>query len=176
MKKEKKTRSTVRHTRAIAVDRQKRPIVDNITSEVEDIFRSIVHPLTLSQCDLFHSMGLRERTLTLPVMVALLLSAIWRQITGTSELARLIHNEAVLWEQPRKVSQSALSQRLNTLSSPLFLAILEPLLVIMQKRWQERKRPLPPEIAWAQQKYEECLLVDGSTLDALLKKVDHPHA
>jgi hypothetical protein len=83
----------------------------------------------------------------------------------------LIHNEAVLWEQPRKVSQSALSQRLNTLSSPLFLAILEPLLVIMQKRWQERKRPLPPEIAWAQQKYEECLLVDGSTLDALLKKV-----
>jgi hypothetical protein len=171
MKKEKKTRSTVRHTRAIAVDRQKRPIVDNITSEVEDIFRSIVHPLTLSQCDLFHSMGLRERTLTLPVMVALLLSAIWRQITGTSELARLIHNEAVLWEQPRKVSQSALSQRLNTLSSPLFLAILEPLLVIMQKRWQERKRPLPPEIAWAQQKYEECLLVDGSTLDALLKKV-----
>lgn len=171
MKKEKKTRSTVRHTRAIAVDRQKRPIVDNITSEVDDIFRSIVHPLTLSQCDLFRSMGLRERTLTLPVMVALLLSAIWRQITGTSELARLIYNEAVLWEQPRKVSQSALSQRLNTLSSSLFLAILEPLLVIMQKRWQERQRPLPPEIAWAQQKYEECLIVDGSTLDALLKKV-----
>jgi hypothetical protein len=171
MKKEHKTRSTVRHTRAIQVDRQKRPIVDNITTEVEDIFRSIVHPLTLAQCDLFRAMGLRERTLILPVMVALLLSAIWRQITGTSELARLIRNEAVLWEQPRKVSQSALSQRLNTLPSELFLAILEPLLLIMQKRWQERDRPLPPEIAWALEKYVECLIVDGSTLDGLLKKV-----
>jgi len=171
MKKENKTRSTIRHTRAIQVDRQKRPIVDNITTEVEDIFRSIVHPLTLAQCDLFRAMGLRERTLILPVMVALLLSAIWRQITGTSELARLIRHEAVLWEQPRKVSQSALSQRLNTLPSELFLAILEPLLVIMQKRWQERDRPLPPEIAWALEKYVECLIVDGSTLDGLVKKV-----
>ena len=44
-------------------------------------------------------------------------------------------------------------------------------MIIMQKRWQERKRPLQPEIAWAQQKYDECLIVDGSTLDALLKKV-----
>ena len=37
----------------------------------------------------------------------------------------------------------------------------------MQKRWAERKRPLPPEIAWAQERYSEVQAVDGSTLDAL---------
>jgi len=77
-KSSKKSKSSVRHTRAIQGDRQKRPLVDNLTDEVEDLFHSIVHPLTLSQCQLFREMGLRERTLALPVMMALLLTAIWR--------------------------------------------------------------------------------------------------
>jgi hypothetical protein len=34
---------------------------------------------------------MRERTHSLPVMMALLLSTVWRQIAGVSELARLIH-------------------------------------------------------------------------------------
>jgi len=41
----------------------------------------------------------------------------------------------------------------------------------MKKRWAERKRPLPPEIAWAQEHYSEVELVDGSTLDALVRKL-----
>lgn len=48
-------------------------------------------------------MGLRERTLSLPVMMALLLSAVWRQIAAVNELARLIRDEAVLWEEPKKL-------------------------------------------------------------------------
>jgi hypothetical protein len=166
-----KTGSSMRHTRAIQVDRQKRPLVDNVTEEVEGLFSSIVHPLTLAQCALFRQMGLRERTLSLPVVMALLLSAVWRQIAGVSELARLIRDEAVLWEEPKKVSQQALSERLNTLPAILFLNVLNLLLPQMQQRWVERQRPLPGEIAWAQERFTACLIVDGSTLDALLRKV-----
>jgi hypothetical protein len=170
-KTNQKSKSTVRHTRAIQADRQKRPLVDNLTAEVEALFHSLVHPLTLLQCDLFRQMGLRERTLTLPVMMALLLSAVWRQIAAVNELARLIRDEAVLWEDPKQVSQQALSERFNTLPAILFLNILNLLLPLMQQRWQERQRPLPPEIAWAQARFTACLIVDGSTLDALVRKV-----
>ena len=172
MKKAKSaSKSTVRHTRAIQADRQKRPLVDNLTADVEALFRSLVHPLTLSQCHLFRQMGLRERTLTLPVMMALLLSAVWRQIAAVNELARLIRDEAVLWEEPRQVSQQALAERFNTLPAVLVLNVLNLLLPLMQQRWQARARPLPPEIAWAQARYTACLIVDGSTLDALIRKV-----
>ncbi len=165
------SKSTVRHTRAIQADRQKRPLVDNLTAEVEALFHSLVHPLTLSQCDLFRQMGLRQRTLTLPVMMALLLSAVWRQIAAVNELARLIRDEAVLWEEPKKVSQQALAERFNTLPAALFLNVLNQLLPLMQQRWEKRVRPLPPEIAWAQQRFTTCLIADGSTLDALIRKV-----
>lgn len=170
-KTDQKSKSTVRHTRAIQADRQKRPLVDNLTAEVEALFHSLVQPLTLLQCDLFRQMGLRERTLTLPVMMALLLSAVWRQIAAVNELARLIRNEAVLWEEPKRVSQQALAERFNTLPAILFLNVLNLLLPLMQQRWQERERPLPPEIAWAQAHFTACLIVDGSTLDALIRKV-----
>ena len=146
------------------MDKQKRPLVDNLTEDVEALFTSMVHPLTLLQCDLFREMGLRQRTLTLPVMMALLLSAVWRQIASVSELVRLVHEEAVLWEEPKRVSQQALSERLNTLPAVLFLNVLNQLLPQMQQRWEARKRPLPPEIAWVQARYRACLIVDGSTL------------
>ena len=131
-KTDQKSKSTVRHTRAIQADRQKRPLVDNLTAEVEALFHSLVQPLTLLQCDLFRQMGLRERTLTLPVMMALLLSAVWRQIAAVNELARLIRNEAVLWEEPKRVSQQALAERFNTLPAILFLNVLNLLLPLMR--------------------------------------------
>ena len=96
---------------------------------------------------------------------------IWRQIGGVNEMVRLIQTESMLWASPRKVSQQALSQRLISLPSDLFLQILLSILPLMQKRWAERKRPLPPEITWAQEHYSEVELVDGSTLDALIRKL-----
>ncbi len=141
-----------------------------LTEEVEDLFYSIVRPLTLSQCQLFRDMGLRERTLALPVMMALLLTAVWRQIAAVSELAWLIRNEAVLWEDPKKVSQQV-CLTVYTLPAILFLNVLNLLLPQMQQRWATRQRPLPPETAWAQERFKACLIVDGSTLDALIRKV-----
>ena len=165
--------SSVRHPRATLRERDhtKHSITAPNAEQIQERLTEIVRPATLAQMDYFRSLGLRERTLSLVVMVAFVLEMIWRQIGGVNELVRLIQTESMLWASPRKVSQPALSQRLISLPSDLFLKILLSILPLMQKRWAERKRPLPPEIAWAQERYSTVTLVDGSTLDALIRKL-----
>jgi hypothetical protein len=171
--------SSVRHTRAIQRAHTKHAISAPTAEQIQERLTEIVHPATLAQVDYFRRLGLRERSLGLVVMVAFVLEMIWRQISGVTELARLIQTEAVMWATPRRVSQQALSQRLTSLPSQLFLNILLSILPLLQQRWAERKRPLPPEIAWAQAQYSEVQVVDGSTLDALIRKIgllkDLPH-
>jgi hypothetical protein len=53
----------------------------------------------------------------------------------------------------------------------LFLRVLVSLLPFLQSRWSQRQRPLPPVIAWAQARYTQLAVCDGSTLDALIRKV-----
>jgi hypothetical protein len=163
--------SSVRHTRAIQRDRSKRPTVGPPDEKVAARLTEVVHPATLAQVDDYHRLGLRERVLTLPVMVALVLSMVWRQIDEVTELVRLLRSEGLLWAEPKKVSQQALSERFRTFPAHLFLRLLLAVLPVMQARWQSRRRPVPPEIAWAQARYREVLVQDGSTLDALLRKV-----
>lgn len=167
----KRKRSSVRHTRAIQFDRLKRPIADNLPEHVEKLFKEIVYPLILTQKELFRELGLRERTLTLPMIMAVFLMAVWRQVAGVSELARLVRDEGAIWEMPTKVSQQAISKRLKVLPPQLVLNVLNRLLPQMQARWQNRHRPLPPEVSWVLARYKKCLIVDGSTLDALVRKV-----
>ncbi len=166
----RKARS-VRHTRAIQRDRTKHSITMPTDGQIQERLTEIVHPATLAQVDYFRKLGLRERTLGLVVMVALVLDMIWRQISGVNEMVRLIQTETLLWVSPRKVSQQAFSQRLTSLPAQLFLNILLSVLPQMQQRWTERQRPLPKEIAWAQERYSAVQAVDGSTLDALIRKI-----
>lgn len=83
----------------------------------------------------------------------------------------LANSQVVLWVPPMKIKQQALSERLRTLPSELFLHVLLAILPQLHARWHERQRPLPPEIAWAQACYSQVAIVDGSTLDTLLRKV-----
>ena len=163
--------SSVRHTRAIQRDRSKHTITAPVDEQIQERLTEIVHPATLAQVEYFRKLGLRERTLGLVVMVAFVLDMIWRQINGVSEMVRLVQTETSLWVSPRKVSQQAFSQRLTSLPSALFLNILLSVLPQMQQRWAERQRPLAPEIAWALERYGEVQAVDGSTLDALIRKI-----
>ena len=78
--------STVRHTRAIQRDRSKRPPSPPPDAAVTERLTELIHPATLAQVDHFRALGLRERTLTLPVMVALVLSLVWRQVASLAEL------------------------------------------------------------------------------------------
>src|SRR3990170_3548322 len=162
--KQPKNTSSVRHTRAIQRDRTKRPLAAPPDEQVAARLTEIVHPATLNQVSYYHQLGLRERTLTLPVMVALVLSLIWRQISGVCELVRVVRTEVLLWAPPLKMSQQAFSARLGSLPAELFLRVLVSLLPFLHSRWQYRQRPLPPVIAWAHARYSQLTVCDGSTL------------
>ena len=166
-----KKSSSVRHTRAIQRDRGKRPLTAPPDEQVSQRLIDLVHPATLAQVAYFHELGLRERIFTLPLMVAVVLSMIWRQIGEVTQVVRLMQKESLLWAQPQRITQQALSERLRTLPAELFLKVLEAVLPLMQMRWQVRQRPLPPEVAWAKSHYTQVLIQDGSTLDALVCKV-----
>ena len=172
MSKPAKKPSSVRHTRAVQRDRTKRPPSAPPDEHIVARLTELIHPATLRLVSYYQQLGLRERLLTLPVMVALVLSLIWRQFSGVSELVRIIRAETLLWVPPlRKLSQQALDQRLRTLPAGLFLRLLRDLLPVFHARWQARQRPVPAVIAWACTHYTRLLACDGSTLDALIRKI-----
>ncbi len=173
MSEEKRPRkaSSVRHTRAIQKQRVSQPVAAPTDEQIRERIQDMVQPATLAQVSYFHRLGLRERTLSFVVMVAFVLEMVWRQIGSVNALARMVQKEAILWEQPRKVSQQALSQRLTSLPSELFLRVLLEILPKAQERWMQRERPLSAELLWAAERYRAVLAVDGSTLDALIRKL-----
>ena len=166
-----KKSSSVRHTRAIQRDRSKHPVVAAPDPVVAERLTELIHPHTLLQVAHDHDLGLRERVLTLPVMVALVLSMIWRQIGSVATLLRLLNEEGFLWTSPVQVSEQALSERVRVFPAALFRAVVLDLLPTLRDRWQARQRPLPPEVAWARDHHAAVLAVDGATLDALVRKV-----
>jgi hypothetical protein len=171
-KKRKKKKSSVRHTRAIQRDRCKRQLPPPPDEKITARLSELVKPTEVEEQGWFVQFGLRLRKLTLSVMVAIVVSLIWRQIgAGGSEAARLLQLEGLLWVPTIVISQQAISERLRTFPAILFFQLLVSRLPIFEHRSQTRQRPLPPALNWAQKRYRAILAVDGSTLDALLRKV-----
>jgi hypothetical protein len=171
-KKRKKKKSSVRHTRAIQRDRCKRQLPPPPDEKITDRLSELVKPTEAEEQGWFVQFGLRMRKLTLSVMVTIVISLIWRQIgAGGSEAAKLLQLEGLLWVPTMVVSQQAISERLRTFPATIFFQLLVSRLPIFQHRSQARQRPLPPALNWAQKRYQTVLAVDGSTLDALLRKV-----
>jgi hypothetical protein len=170
--KRKKKKSSVRHTRAIQRDRSKRQLAPPPDEKIKARLSELVKPTPSEEQAWFTWFGLRLRKLTLSVMVAIVISLIWRHIgAGGSDAARLLQLEGLLWVLPLVVSQQAISERLRTFPATMFFQLLVSRLPRFQQRQQHRQRPLPPALAWAQKRYQAILAVDGSTLDALLRKV-----
>ena len=115
---------------------------------------------------------MRTRILSLPLMLAAVLSLVWRQVPSVRELNRMLAREDLLWAKSVKVSQQALSQRLLTFPAELFERVLNDLLVSLNQRWQQRQgRPLPLGLTHANQYFERMWIVDASTLEALFRKL-----
>ena len=68
----------------------------------------------------------RDRLLTLPVMMAIVVSLVYRQIPGLSEIQRVLESEGLLWVEALSVSKQAISKRLQTLPAALFAQVFEP--------------------------------------------------
>ena len=146
------------------------PNVNNeaISQQLEDL----VKPCVYQQLAYYRSLGMRARILSLPLMLAAVLTLVWRQVPSVRELNRILARENLLWAKATSVSQQALSQRLLTFPADLFERILTDLLVILNQRWSQRKkRPLPPSVAYANQHFEQLWIVDASTLEALFRKL-----
>jgi hypothetical protein len=131
----------------------------------------LLRPATEALVRRYHALGLRERVLTLPVMVAVVLTAIWRQVAGVRTLVALLEREGLLWVEPRQVSQAALSQRLRSLPAELFADLFASLVPTFRARAAARQRPLPAAVARARTRFDRLWTVDGTTLEALFKKV-----
>jgi hypothetical protein len=114
----------------------------------------------------------RARLLNLPLMVAVVLTLLWRQVPGVQELNRLLAREDLLWCRATKVSQQALSQRFLSFPCELFERVFKEILPQLQQRWQQRvKRPLPVSINEALKHFDQIWAADGSTLEALFRKL-----
>jgi Transposase DDE domain len=99
------------------------------------------------------------------------LAMVWRQVPSVSEVGRVLAHEGLLWVPRQSVSQQALAQRLRCLPAALFHRVLADVLPTLTARAAERARPLPPVVARVQAQFPCVWAVDGTTLEALFKKV-----
>ena len=151
--------------------RQQRPMMEDeaIAAQLEQL----VTPAVLAQEKYYRQLGMRDRILNLPLMVAAVLTLIWRDVAGVRELSRILAREGFLWCEPAQVSQQALSQRFLTFPAEIFERIFKELLPEFEQKWHSRKqRPLPESIQFARTKFARIWASDGSTMSAIFKKLD----
>lgn len=147
-----------------------RPMVEDRV--IAEHLTALLTPAIKSQSRYFRELGLRDRIITLPLMVAAVLTLLWREVSGVTELTRLLKTEGFLWCGQTKVSQQALSQRFLTFPAILFERIFMEILPILKERWSSRQnRPLPESVQFTLSKFENIWIVDGSTLEALFRKL-----
>ena len=147
-----------------------RPMVEDRV--IAEHLTSLLTPTIKSQSGFFRELGLKNRILTLPLMVAAVLTLLWRDVPGVTELNRLLEKEGFLWCSPIKVSQQALSQRFLTFPAVLFERIIQEILPNLKARWSARQdRPLPESVQFTLSQFENIWCADGSTLEALFRKL-----
>jgi hypothetical protein len=132
---------------------QQRPMVEEevIAAQLE----ALVTPAITAQEKYYRQLGMRDRILNLPFMVAAVLTLLWRDVASVREMTRMLGREGFLWCLPTQVTQQAISQRFLTWTAELFERVVKELLPEFRKRWLGRtKRPLPDSIQFASGKFE----------------------
>lgn len=152
------------------IRRKNQPAVNN--EVIEQQLRDLLTPAVFSQANYYRSLGMRARVLTLPVMICAVLMMLWRQVPSVHELARMLGRENLLWNTARNVSQQALSTRFLTFPASIFEQVFRSLLPALRARSLARKRPVPSCITTAKRHFDRIWIVDGSTLEALFRKLD----
>jgi hypothetical protein len=111
---------------------------------------------------------MRQRLLTLPVMVAIIVSLVWRRLPAVAEVQRVLAREGLLGVAPLQVSAQAILKRLDVLP----VTLMGQLFVEVCARLQAQAPPAAPHPRWApvREHFPQIAIVDGSTLEALRKK------
>jgi hypothetical protein len=113
---------------------------------------------------------MRERLLTLPVMVAIIVSLVWRRMPAVAEVHKVLAQEGLLWVAPLRVSPQAIAKRLDALPA----AVMGQLFTEVCARLHAQAPPGLPHPSWAPvwAHFSLLAIVDGSTLEALRKKTE----
>src|SRR4030095_7753735 len=112
---------------------------------------------------------MRARLLTLPVMVALIVSLVWRRLGAIAEVARVLAQDGLLWVSPLQVSEQAIAKRLDTLPARALATIFSE----VSMRLQAQPPPQIPGLEhWTdvRAQFSRIAMVDGSTLEAIRKR------
>jgi hypothetical protein len=111
---------------------------------------------------------MRQRLLTLPVMVAILVSLVWRRVPSVAEVQKVLAREGLLGSAPLRVSSQAIAKRLDVLPA----AVMGQLFGEVCARLHAQPLPALPHPRWApvREHFSLLALVDGSTLEALRKQ------
>ena len=141
-------------------------------AEIEQRLNDLVKPAVYAEQNYYRQLGYRNRLLGLPVMIALILALIWRRIPGVCTLQRMFARERILWTTPTTVSQPALSERFLTFPAVILERVLYRVLARLPERQAARTRPLPPHLEAIQARFAAAYAVDGTTLEALFRKLD----
>lgn len=147
-----------------------RPMVEDkvIANQLE----ALLTPAIINQKNYYRQLKLRDRILNLPLMVAAVLTLLWRDVPGVTELTRLLAREGFLWCKPIQISQQAVSNRFLTFPAELFERVFKDLLPSLRSSWLKRKRrPLPESVQYTLSKFDKIWIVDSSVLEALFKKL-----
>jgi Transposase DDE domain len=150
--------------------RKQRPDASDavIAQRLEDL----LSPAIDAQASHYRRLGLRARLLTLPLMVAAVLTLLWRDVPSVWELTRMLAREDLLWCRAVNVSQQSLSQRFLEFPAELFERVFFDVLPRLKERWAQRQnRPLPVSVQTAQREFERIWIADGSTLEKLFRKL-----
>ena len=111
---------------------------------------------------------MRQRLLTLPVIVAIIVSLVWRRVPSIAEVQQVLARAGLLGVAPLRGSPQAITKRLGVLPA----AVLGQLFAKVCTRIQAQPPLFLPHPSWApvREAFPRMALVDGSTLEALRKK------
>lgn len=112
---------------------------------------------------------LRARVLTLPVMVALMVSLVWRRLGTIAEVARVVAQDGLRWVAPLEVSEQAIAKRLDTVPARAVAQVFAE----GSARLQAQPPPeLPGLESWGAVRapFARLAVGEGSTLEAVRKK------
>lgn len=150
------------------------PAVEDVEQQLMDALNpSLLAPRQLERRDPRQPQRLirmRQRLLTLPVMVAIIVSLVWRRVPSVAEVQKILAQESLLGMAPLQVSPQAINKRLDVLPA----AVMGQLLVEVCTRLQAQAPPTLPHPSWApvREHFPRLAIVDGSTLEALRKKTE----
>lgn len=89
---------------------------------IAEQLEALLTPVITAQENYCRKLGLRDRILNLPLMVAAVLTLLWRDVAGVTELTRMLAREGFLWARQKEVTQQAMSQRFLSFPAEKFIA------------------------------------------------------